>query len=64
MKRLDDGKVSFVEFMRSIRFKQRNQRKQASRSTECQTHFADFDQQARPARSYNAEDRTLVRSAN
>lgn len=61
MKRLDDGKISFVEFMRSIRF---NQRKQASRSTECQTHFADFDQQARPARSYNAEDRTLVRSAN
>ncbi len=66
MKRLDDGKVSLVEFMRSIRFRQRGERKQAKRSTECPTtHFAHLDPQARPGqKNQNAEEQTLVRSAN
>ncbi|MGB1140718.1 MAG: hypothetical protein ACPG1A_07455 [Halioglobus sp.] len=62
MKRLDDGKVSLVEFMRSIRFARR---KEAKRSTECETHFAHFDPQARPEQQIpSAEEQNVVRSAN
>ncbi len=61
MKRLDDGKVSLVEFLRSIRSIHR------TRSTgrgDCTTRFAGFSPQARAEQKDNQEDRTLVRSCN
>jgi hypothetical protein len=61
MKRLDDGKVSLVDFMRSIRSLHR---KTASQPTECTTHFAGFNPRARDKQSATAEDQQLVRSAN
>jgi hypothetical protein len=61
MKRLDDGKVSLVEFLRSIKFAQQSN---SSHSGKCPTHFAHFDQHARPARWSSAEDTQLIRSAN
>jgi len=61
MKRLDDGKISLVEFMRSIRFRHR---KEDNRSTECPTHFAHFNPQARSEQPPSAEDQKLIRSAN
>jgi hypothetical protein len=61
MKRLDDDKVSLVEFLRSIKFSQQSN---ASHTDECPTHFAHLDQHARPARRSSAEDAQLIRSAN
>lgn len=61
MKRLDDGKVSLVEFLRSIKFAHS---KRSSRTEQCHTHFAGFNPQARPGLQSNAEDSYLVRSAN
>jgi hypothetical protein len=61
MKRLDDDKVSLVEFLRSIKFAQQSN---ASQSDKCPTHFAHIDQHARPARHSSAEDTQLIRSAN
>jgi len=54
------GKVSWVEFLRSIRF---DQAKKSKASGECSSHFAAFDQRT-PARGASAEDQFLVRSAN
>ena len=59
MKRLDDGKVSLVEFLRSIKFAQH---KQAKETTECPTHFAHFNQRARDGGQRNSEDSQLIRS--
>jgi hypothetical protein len=61
MKRLDDDKVSLVEFLRSIKFSQQSS---SSQTDECPTHFAHIDQHARPARRLSAEDAQLIRSAN
>ena len=60
MKRIDEGKTSLVDFMRSIKFDHHSgeQRKEVS------THFAALDPHARPAQPQNAEDSLLVRSAN
>ncbi|MEZ5572190.1 MAG: hypothetical protein R3E64_09210 [Halioglobus sp.] len=61
MKRLDEGKVSFVDFLRSIKFSRENKPTQRE---EAQTHFADFSPQARTQKKSNKEERYLVRSAN
>ncbi len=61
MKRIDDGKVSLVEFLSSIRFSRRPTPAQEPANAE---RFAGFDQQVRPARLRSREDRLLVRSAN
>lgn len=61
MKRLDDSKVSLVEFLSSIKFAQQNEDNQR---VECPTHFAHFIPRARPGRLTSAEDSQLIRSAN
>jgi len=61
MKRRDDGKVSLVEFLGSIKFRHQQATVDAG---ECTTHFAGLDQQARTEQSKNAEESHLVRSAN
>jgi hypothetical protein len=60
MKRLDDGKVSLVEFLRSIKFAQKN----AAQNVECPTRFAQMHQRARAGQSLSTEDSQLIRSAN
>ena len=60
MKRLDDGKVSLVEFLNSIKFAQHG----ANQRVECSTHFAQINPRARSAQSLNGEDNQLIRSAN
>ena len=62
MKRLDEGKVSWVEFLRSIKFAHDNE--SDNRQAECNTHFANFNPQARTGQQSNAEDSHLIRSAN
>ncbi len=59
MKRRDEGKASLVEFMRSIKF-----HRQARRPGKVSGHFAELHPQARQPRAANAEDHSLVRSAN
>ena len=61
MKRLDDGKVSLVEFLRSIKFKHRSMK---DHRQECGTHFAGFKAHARRDQAASAEESQLVRSAN
>ena len=60
MKRLDDGKVSLVEFLSSIKFAQHNSNQRA----ECDRHFAGFNPRARGGQALNSEDSQLIRSAN
>ncbi|MEM9255093.1 MAG: hypothetical protein AAGA91_06580 [Pseudomonadota bacterium] len=61
MKRLDHGKISLVDFMRSIKF---THPRAAERPVECTTHFAHFTPHARSEEQPNAEEQLLVRSAN
>lgn len=61
MKRLDQDKVSLVEFLGSIKFVQRSR---VNSSVECPTHFAHFKQHARPGLQLTVEDSQLIRSAN
>jgi hypothetical protein len=61
MTRRDEGKVSLVEFLRSIKFTHRSNRVEAP---ECPTHFAHFDQRARNNGKESQEDAQLIRSAN
>jgi hypothetical protein len=61
MKRLDDDKVSLVEFLRSIKSAQRTR---STGGSGCTTHFAGFSPQARADQKSNPEERTLVRSYN
>jgi hypothetical protein len=63
MKTRDEGKASLVEFLRSIKFAHDNADASDTLS-ECPTHFAHFEQQARATGEANAEDQQLVRSAN
>ena len=60
MKRLDEGKVSLVDFMRSIKFDHNS----SDRRWDVSTRFAEFNPHARPAQPSSAEDSLLVRSAN
>ena len=61
MKRLDNGKVSLVEFLRSIK----PNRNRSTGHGSCTTHFAGFNPQARNSnQEANPEDLTLVRSYN
>ena len=60
MKRLDDGKVSLVEFLNSIKFAQHD----TNQRSECSTHFAHFNPRARGGQSLNGEESQLIRSAN
>ena len=61
MKRIDEGKVSLVEFLSSIRFARNT-------SDNFDAHngkrFASFDQRVPVARQGGAEESYLVRSAN
>ncbi len=61
MKKIDKDKVSFVDFLRSIKFDHREETKHVA---ECPTHFASFYPQARPRSKSSTEDNQLVRSAN
>jgi hypothetical protein len=61
MKRLDEDKVSWVAFLRSIKFARGTA---AGAKTECASHFAHFNPQAGQSVQSNAEDSYLIRSAN
>lgn len=61
MTKHDKGKVSLVEFLRSIKFT--HDQNQAAQD-ECPTHFANFEQRARTRRQFSAEDKQVIRSAN
>jgi hypothetical protein len=61
MKRLDQDKISLVEFLRSIKFAQPSG---ANSSIASPTHFAHFKQHARAGLQFTAEDSQLIRSAN
>ena len=61
MTRRDEGKVSLVEFLRSIKFDHRSDRVDVH---ECPTHFAHFDQHARNNGKKSQEDTQLIRSGN
>ena len=61
MKRLDDGKVSLVEFLRSIKFAPQTA---SNETVKCPTHFAHFNQRARSGGHLCAEESQLIRSAN
>lgn len=62
MKRMDNGKVTLVEFISSIKFPQQPQM-QAEVPAEGD-RFAAFEQQARPGFQPNTEEHSLVRSGN
>jgi len=61
MKRLDDGKVSLVEFLRSIKFAPQNV---SNERFECPAHLAHFNQQVRNGGQRSSEESQLIRSAN
>ena len=61
MKRLDDDKVSLVEFLRSIKFAQQSA---SGRHAECPTHFAYLNPRAYTGQQSNTEDSAVIRSAN
>ncbi len=61
MKRLDEGKVSLVDFLRSIKFAHHDK---AEQREEDHTHFADFSPHVRTQKKPNTEERNLVRSGN
>jgi hypothetical protein len=63
MKKRDEGKASFVEFLRSIKFAHDNDTT-SDTQPECPTHFAHFKQRARASTEVSAEDLQLIRSAN
>lgn len=61
MTRRDDGKTSLVDFLRSIKFAHHEK---TVEENECPTHFAHFDQRARPVAKENSDDNEHIRSAN
>lgn len=61
MKRLDDGKVSLVEFLSSIKFAQN---KTGNQQSESPAQFAHFHPRTRTGNALNSEDSHLIRSAN
>jgi hypothetical protein len=60
MKRLDDGKVSLVEFLNSIKFAQHD----THQRVESATPFAHFNPRTRGETAQNREDDQAIRSAN
>jgi len=58
---MDQGKVSLVEFLSSIKFARQNSQGPSALPG---NRFARFDQRAPVARQFGAEDSYLVRSAN
>ena len=63
MKRLDQGKVTLVDFLRSIRYSNGKQTRQNT-AIECTEHFAGFNPHTRVPAHVDSEDCTLIRSAN
>ena len=61
MKRLDTGKVSFVDFMQSIKFAHNTKRMHSAGDL---PHLAHFNPRARGGYQFSAEDSQLIRSAN
>ena len=61
MKRLDEGKVSLVEFLRSIKFAKQST---SNASGDCPTHFAHLNPHTRSSMQISSEDSQLIRSAN
>ena len=61
MKRMDDGKVSLVEFLSSIKFARQNS---VSMDVHNANRFARFDQRIPVTQPFGTEDSYLVRSAN
>lgn len=61
MTRIDDGKVSLVEFLNSIKFASQEKAKMAA---QCPTHFAQFNPRTRNTLAPKVEDSQLIRSAN
>jgi hypothetical protein len=59
MNRIDHDKVSWLEFLKSIKFAQHNT---VQSRVECASSFANFNPQARKQTS--AEESQLIRSAN
>lgn len=61
MKRLDDEKISLVDFLNSIKF---SQQQGDHRTEEFDTRLAQFQQRVHTSRLYNTEELELIRSAN
>jgi len=61
MKRLDDNKVSLVDFLRSIKYARRPA---SATHTDQPEHFAELRPQARTRGKRTREERSLVRSNN
>jgi len=61
MTRRDEGKVSLVDFLRSIKFAHQ---KDTVDEVECPTHFAHFNQRTKTGRKDSPEDTQVIRSAN
>jgi hypothetical protein len=61
MKQMDHDKVSWLEFLKSIRFANHEP---VAHTAECSSPFAGFNPQARAGRQKSAEDSQLIRSAN
>ena len=61
MKRIDDGKVSLVEFMAAIKFARPSQPHKSAANA---TRFAGFHPRARAEGQLNLEESQLIRSAN
>ena len=61
MKRLDEGKVSLVDFLRSIKTRKRSEKRRAG---EVETHFATLNPHARTPGPDGADDSSTVPSAN
>ena len=61
MKRLDEGRVSLVEFLASIRYARRTRSRRPPKDAQ---HFAHFCPQARAPEAANSEELSLVRSVN
>ncbi len=61
MKRMDEGKVSLVEFLSSIKFARQNSVRYDVQSG---NRFARFDQRVPVGPQFATEDSSLIRSAN
>lgn len=61
MKRLDEGKVSLVDFLRSIKYANHSNSKCHD---ECPTQFAGLNPHTPADKKSNSEELYLVRSAN
>lgn len=61
MKRIDDGKVSLVDFMAAIKFARPTQVRKGDAYT---TRFAGFTPRTRTGAALNREESQLIRSAN